>query len=130
VSSLRGAGHYALLVHLFNLRRYDATHPFSAQFINQKKVMCIFLEQNGYFATYLLVEQGREKDVDVFNEIEIRVWKDGQAEAVSLRQVHLDKFEEVYKKQHGFEVQQPGIKQEANQFLFNWLQRLNSAVHG
>lgn len=82
------------------------------------------LDQNSYFTTIQLSQFGKLADSDLFNELIIRVWTNKQAEVISIRQAHLNIYEETYFKRNGFEHARPEIRHQAHQFLFEWLREL------
>jgi len=94
--------------------------PQSVQ-LNSKIITYLPNEENDYFYIGMLIERDRLDDIDICNEIQIRVWKNEKAEAVSLRQVQLNRYEDVYFKKHGFEYANLQAKSEANTFLVRWL---------
>lgn len=122
---------YSLISTLFTLSTLTTLHYSLTKQLLSSSLSLTLLEENQYFYTVLLVENGKKivekksnnkfDNEDIYIEVVVRVWKHGEAEALSLRQVHLNQYEEVYVKRNGIEFQNPTVKSEANKFLKSWL---------
>lgn len=115
---------YNLLNRVFPLKTILAPSFSKTVMHNGFNISINNLDQNDYFTTIQLSQFGKLTDSDLFNELVIRVWTNGQAEVVSIRQAHFDIYEETYFKRNGFEHARPEIRHQAHQFLFEWLREL------
>lgn len=81
-------------------------------------------EKNEYFYLGAFIEQDHKDDMDIYNEIIVRIWKNNKAEVYSLRQAHFGHYEEIYFRKHGVEYARPQIRIEVTNFFIDWLTNL------
>lgn len=120
---------YSLLQSIFSLNFLFAAQTSQSITLGTKTITYVPHDENEYFYLGAFIEQDHKKDLDVYNEIIIRIWKDKTAEVYSLRQAHFGHYEETYNKKHGIEFANAQVRIEANIFLTDWLINLQKE-HG
>lgn len=115
---------YSLLQSVFSLNSLVTSPTSQSIQLGNKTISYVPHEENDYFYLCAFIEQDHRDDMDIYNEIIVRIWKNQKAEAYSLRQAHFGHYEETYFRKHGVEYARPQIRIEANKFLFDWLTNL------
>lgn len=120
---------YNLLQLTFPLSSLLTTQTSQSITLGTKTITYVPHDENEYFYLGAFIEQDHKEDLDIYNEIIIRIWKDKTAEVYSLRQAHFGHYEETYTRRHGIEFAKPQVRIEANTFFTDWLTNLQKE-HG
>lgn len=120
---------YSLLQSIFSLNTLLTSQVSQSIQLGNKSITYVPHEENSYFYLGAFIEEDRKDDVDNYNEVIVRIWKNNTAEVYSLRQVHFGGYEETYSRKNGIETAKPLVWLEANEFFTNWLINLQNE-HG
>lgn len=120
---------YSLLQSVFSLSSLLTSPSSQSIQLGNKTITYVPHEENDYFYLCAFIEQDHRDDIDIYNEIIVRIWKNRKAEVYSLRQAHFGRYEETYFRKHGVEYARPQIRIEAHNFLIDWLTTLQNE-HG